>query len=485
LTGILNIKMDLKQDDIIELTAEKLVYQGDTLAHFDGRAVFLEKAVPGDKVRARVLRVNKNFLRAKTIEVIEPSKYRTEAFCPLFNACGGCTAQNVEYNFLIEQKENILKEFFNDFKDIQFKPFIRAVNHREFRCKVCNVICETKVSKRILAGYYKKNSHDVVNIKYCPIQPQIIDEIVNFVRENWKLGAYTEKKNKGLLRHILVRYSSTGGGLILTLVLNSGEKEFARINAEIKAFSETAAKKFPCIKGVLVNFNPQKTNKITGDKTICVFGEDFIVQKLYSNNGIEYSFKISKDSFFQTNPEIASKIFDSVKDLIPKKAHILDAYGGVGAIGIFLSDKAEKITLVEECKSATDDAKENFKLNGCRNYEVFQGDAKDIFKSFLKGGANAVGKGFKGLGHTRKGEGKFFDCAILDPPRKGSDKEALNIISKLTKAIIYVSCNPSTLARDAKILETLGFRLKSIQGADMFPFTYHIESVAYFEKNEQ
>ena len=150
------------------------------------------------------------------------------------------------------------------------------------------------------------------------------------------------------------------------------------------------------------------------------------------------------------------------------------AYGGVGAIGIFLKDKAKKITLVEESKSAVSDAKENFKLNNCENYEVFLGDAKEIFKSFIN------------PKNTPKNAGKnpqiSFDYAILDPPRKGSDKEALEIISKLAKTIIYISCNPSTLCRDAKILYEFGFKIKSIQGADMFPFTHHIESIACFEK---
>ena len=460
--------MNLKQDDTIELTAEKLIYSGVSLSHYEGKAVFIENAVPGDILKTRIVKINKSFIRAKILEIITPSKHRVKPFCPLFNACGGCNLQNFGYDFLTSQKQGILEEIFsasaNDcFKNIEFKPFIKAENLKEYRCKIQNAVSETKVSKRILSGYFKENTHEVVNIKFCPIQPKIIDETINYIRENWKVSAYVEKANKGLLKHILIRYSSSSEKMMLTFVLNKDFEYFDKIKTEIEEFSNTLRKKFPSISGILVNFNPVKTNKITGDKTELISGEDFIIQKLKSKEECEYSYKISKDSFFQVNPKTAQKLFDSVKALVDNDSTILDAYGGVGAIGIFLSDKARKITLVEECESAVSDAKANFKLNNCKNYEVFLGDAKKIFRDFLKNKKN-------------------FGCAVLDPPRKGSDKEALEIISKLTNKIIYVSCNPSTLARDAKILCDLGFKFKSLQGVDMFPFTHHIESVACFEK---
>lgn len=459
----------LKQDDIIELTIEKLVYSGSALARYNGITVFVDGAVPEDTIKARVLRVNKNFIRAKLLEVITPSPHRVKPFCPLFNACGGCNLQNVEYDFLIEQKQKMLEEMFSPkisdaFSNIDFKPFIKAPKLREYRSKVSNAVCETRVSKRLLVGYYKENTHEVTNIKFCPIQPSIIDEIMAYIRENWKLGAYIEKKNKGLLRHILIRFSPAENNFILTLVLNKDFEYYDKIKPEIEAFSAGLKNKFPSLKGLLVNFNPNKTNKITGSETITAFGDNFINQKLYAENGIEYTYKVSADSFFQTNTFLAEKLFDSLNSIVEPDSTILDAYGGVATIGIYLKNKARKITLVEEVKSACDDAKANFKLNDCKNYEVFLGDAKKIFNDF-------------------KNAKKSFDYVILDPPRKGSDDDALKIISNLTKkAILYVSCNPSTLARDAKTLSECGFMLKSIQGADMFPFTHHIEALACFER---
>ncbi len=468
--------MELKQDDIVELTAQKLVYSGAALSHIDGKVVFIENAVPGDKIKARILRINKNFIRAKIVEIIEPSSHRVKPFCPLFNACGGCNLQNVEYDFLISQKQGILEEMFSQnaseaFKNIEFKPFIRSEKLKEYRCKIQNTVSETKVSKRLLTGYYKENTHEVVNIKFCPIQPKVVDEITGFIRENWKFSGYVERTNKGLLKHVLIRFSNSSGKMLLTLVLNKDFEYFDKIKTEIEEFAKTLAEKFPVITGILVNFNPKKTNKITGDKTELIFGDDFVEEKLKSVSGEEYTYKISKDSFFQVNPKTAEKVFDAVKAFADKDSCILDAYGGVGAISIFLSNKAKKIILVEESESAVNDAKANFKANNCANYEVFLGDAKEIFKTLQKP-VQKSGKTFE----------RKYDLTILDPPRKGSDKEALEIISKLTKKIVYVSCNPATLARDAKILYDLGFKLKSLQGADMFPFTHHIESVACFEK---
>ena len=250
--------MELKQDDIIELTIEKLVYTGAALSHYEGKAVFIENAVPGDKIKARILRINKNFIRAKITEIIEPSSHRVKPFCPLFNACGGCSLQNVEYDFLISQKQGILEEMFSPnagdaFKDVEFKPFIKAEKLKEYRCKVQNAVSETKVSKRLLTGYYKENSHEVVNIKFCPIQPKIIDKITEFIRENWKLSGYVEKTNKGLLKHVLVRYSNANDKMLLTLVLNKDFEYFDKIKSEIEEFAKVLAEKFPSVSGISEN----------------------------------------------------------------------------------------------------------------------------------------------------------------------------------------------------------------------------------------
>ena len=217
---------------------------------------------------------------------------------------------------------------------------------------------------------------------------------------------------------------------------------------------------FPLIKGVFANLNNEKTNKILSEIDIKIKGEDFIIEKLENK-----SFKIGPSSFFQVNPFATCELFNVVKAQISENSTILDAYGGVGVIGIFVSDKASKIVLVEENKNAISMAKDNFKLNKIENYEIYEGDAKKHLVNFQK-------------------EKRVFDYVILDPPRQGCSKEALETLSKLAKKIIYVSCNPITLRRDMSYLIEDKFIPKFVQGVDLFPYTHHIESVVLFERVE-
>lgn len=452
----------MKQDDIIELRIEKLTFGGEALSRHNDFVFFVKGGCPEDTVKARITKLNKSYGRAEIVEIVEPSAYRVKPFCPIFNACGSCSWQFIDYKYQIQQKEIILKEALNLGDDVEFLGVEKCPELKEYRCKVQYPIEETKNSKRILAGYYREKSHQLTNIKFCPIQPKIVDEIVNFVRENWTQGAYCTYRKDGLLKNILLRCSANAKNISVVFVLHSDKLTKAQ-SAEFGAFAEKLVKKFKEIKSVNVNFNSEDTNTILGNTTEKILGEDFIEEKLKYKNS-EKTYKIGATSFFQTNPKMAVVMFDYIKSLIKENSTILDAYGGVGSIGIWASEKAQKTTLVEENSNAVKFAKENFKLNSIKNYEVFEGDAKVIFNNFLL-------------------QKKTFDYVILDPPRKGSDKKALEIISKLTNKIVYTSCNPQTLARDIKILEEKGFKAKSIKAFDMFPNTFHMETVALIERD--
>lgn len=447
----------IKQDDIIDVKIEKLVYEGKGLAHIEDKAVFVKGVLPDELVRIRLFRIHKNYIEGKLIEILTPSKFRIKPMCPYNKPCGACDFSCINYDYQIKLKENILAEIFKNF-DIQFNPFIKSDYNKNYRIKAQFPTSETKNSKRVLIGYYKEKTHDITDIKFCPSQKPIMDEIANYIRENWKLGCYIEKKETGLLRHVLIKTSNATGDILLTLVLNSNEKEFNSIKKDIEAFSDCITKKFKEIKGVLVNFNNQNTNKITGDKTVLINGENFIFEFLEDKK-----YKTGALSFFQINPNVAVKIFNSAKNLINKKGTLLDLYGGVGTIGIFMKEKATKITLIEENPEAIKFAKENFKLNEILKYEIFEGKAEETVQKILK-------------------DKKTFDNIVIDPPRKGSDDITLSNISKMTNSLIYISCNPMTLKRDAETLIKLGFKFISLQGADMFPNTHHIECLAYFKK---
>lgn len=452
----------MKLGDIVEVEIEKLVYGGDGLTRYKDEqfVIFVKNSLPKDKLKIKITTLNKKFARGEILEIIS-SPNRVKPFCALYNACGSCDCQIATYDYLTKQKTEILKDIFkNIIPENKIYPVIPSPENKFYRHKIQFPTAQTKNSKRIILGYYKENSHDLTNIKYCPIQPEVINEIAQFIRDNFELDCFCEKTSKGLLKNVLMRVSSFNKDILLTLVLNCTQEEFGAFDSKIFRFFKKITQKFANIKGGFVNFNPKKTNKILGDDTLKITGENFIIEQLGNKN-----YKIGATSFFQVNPKSAINLFDVVKKNIKANSTILDAYGGVGAIGIYIGEKASKITLVEEDKNATLMASENFKLNNIENYEILKGDAKEHFIKFEK-------------------ENKKFDYVILDPPRSGCEKEGLLAISKLARNIIYVSCNPQTLRRDMSYLIEEKFKPQFIQGVDLFPYTHHIEAVCLFERGE-
>ena len=455
-------KRIFKGGDVLETGVQKLVYEGDALAKIDGYPVFIEGACPEDRLKIRITKANKNFANAVIEEIIEPSPHRVKPFCPLHNVCGGCGWQHIDYDFQLEQKRNIVAETVKKItgEDIEIKPVLPSPETRCFRSKVQYPVSQTKVSKRLLAGYYKKGSHELVNIKYCPIQPKIIDKITEFIRTNaQELGitGYNEKLHKGELRHIVYRMSKSENECIIIFVVND-----TKLNDKFKKLAKKVMEEFAHVKGCLINYNTLKGNLIMTGDTRKIQGENYILEKMDGK-----TFKISANSFFQVNIGSAKNIFNTVKDIVSANypdTRILDAYSGVSSFGIWLSDIAREVVSVEEAPSATKDAADNVELNNVKNLTALNGDAKKIFEQLCE-------------------NGEKFDVTVLDPPRKGCEKESLDFALKLSdKAIIYVSCNPSTLARDLKYLHENGFKTKYIQPVDMFCHSYHIESVAWLER---
>ncbi len=444
---------------------EKILNNGSALARINNLPVFIENACPLDIIKIKITGINKKYLKGEIIEFIEKSPYRMSPVCSLHNICGSCNWQYISYDEQLKQKEQIVKETINHIAgiDAEIQPIIPSPVQQEYRCKVQMPVSQTKVSKRILSGYYKKNSHELINIKYCPMQPEIINEINEFIKkeaQNINITGYSEKNNKGLLRHIVYRISSDLTNILIIFVINN-----ERITPELKKLASVVSDKYSAVTGVCANFNTKKTNVILGENTSVITGNGYYIESL---NNIKY--KVSANSFFQVNPKCAALIFDKVKELISKKLDkpsILDAYSGVSSFGIWLSDIASKVVCIEEVKSASSDAKTNIELNNCKNIEIINGDAACEFKKLI---ANNI----------------KFDVTIIDPPRKGSTEEALNAVTALTnKYIVYVSCNPSTLARDMKILAEKGFIPEYIQPADMFPHTYHVETIALFKQKKE
>lgn len=445
--------------EVMTVEVEKLSNLGYGIAKVDGYVIFVEGACPGDTVKIRLGKKNKSYANAKVLEIVKPSPHRVEPFCPMQKVCGACQLQFIDYDYQLKLKKQIVEDTMKSIfgGEVEVRDVIPSPKNREYRHKIQYPVGETRDSKRILAGYYKTGSHELVNIKYCPIQPEYCDRIIEFIRQSaqeCRISGYNEKKHAGDLRHVVIRTSNYSKKSLVILVVNS-----TRAFDKLKKLAHRIFVELDNISGVGVNFNSKKTNIIMGETTEILEGEGFIEEKL-----CDKVFKVGAQTFFQVNPESANNIFNYVKEYIRSSFEsplVLDAYAGITTFGICLSDIAKKVVSVEEVKASVDLASRVIKENSITNVELHNMDAGKFFEKEL---------------NTK---GRKFDVTVLDPPRKGCTQESLDYALKLTKSkIIYVSCNPATLARDLKYLVEKGARVEFIQPFDMFPHTYHVEDVA-------
>lgn len=468
----------------ITVSVEKLSNLGFGIAKHEGMVIFIENACPGDELKVKITRLTKNYANAQIVEILKKSPHRIEPFCAMQNVCGGCQLQFIDYDYQLKLKKEIVSDAIKSIGgiDVEIKDVIASPQNKNYRHKVQYPISQTKVSKRILAGYYKPKSHEIINIKHCPIQPEACDTIIEFIRNtafDYGISGYNEKNHSGDLRHVVIRISKATGKILVTLVVNS-TKMFERL----KDFAQNIYDNFKEVSGVCVNFNSKKTNVIMGENVELIAGKDFIKERV-----LDKTFRIGPKTFFQINPESAENIFAFVKDYIKNLAGqresrlglltqqqevgsvssalptVLDAYAGVTAFGITVSDVCKKVVSVEENKEAVDLANEIIELNEIKNVELHNMEAQKFFEKEIK---------------TKK---RKFDAIILDPPRKGCSQECLDYALQLCKnstscKIIYISCNPATLSRDLKHLVSKGAKVEFIQPFDMFCHTYHVESVA-------
>ena len=457
-------KKDIPDELIVKV--EKLSNLGLGIAKFNGYVIFIENSCPGDTVKVKLCKKNKTYANAKIMELIEPSGKRVAPFCPMQKVCGACQLQFIDYNYQLELKTEIVKDAIKSIcgHEVEVRDAIASPQNREYRHKIQYPVSQTKDSKRIIAGYYKTASHELVNIKYCPIQPAYCDDIIEFIRkvaQECGVSGYDEKKHAGDLRHIVIRSSRYNGKNLVILVVNA-KKNFEKIRKlAFRIYNELEN-----IAGVGVNFNFKQTNLILGDNTEILEGNGFIEEQL-----CDKIFKVGAKTFFQVNPESANNIFSYIKQYISEhfdSPMVLDAYAGITAFGICLSDIAGKVVSVEEVKESVTLAEKVLKDNGIKNVELHNMDAGKFFEKEL---------------NTKS---RSFDVTVLDPPRKGCTQSSLDYVMKLTKGkIIYVSCNPATLARDLKYLIENGCKAEFIQPFDMFPHTYHVETVCLLSRKDK
>ena len=535
-TKLRNKEQSFQKNDLIMLEITDLTEDGQGVGKKDGLVFFVKDSVMGDKVEARILKVKKNYAYAKVEKLLEASPYRITPLCPVAGKCGGCQLQHLSYEKELawkedriaqsliriaglspeeveSKKEGILGGVLSRYRNKAQYP---VQSRKEIRSGGATSVSDWKVdgkwpgknkieakekSSDLSMGFYGFHSHRIIETEDCLINsaenPLILECIKEWARE-YKISGYEEETGKGLLRHIFLRKGFSTGEILLCLVLNgkslphgkelwermqdlslsveedgiqNGANVHCGIDAQSKA-DEYFGKKGTVkgsIVGLCVNINEGSGNAILGRETRCLYGKDSIEDKIG-----ELSFSISVPSFYQVNPVQTEKIYGKALEYaaLTGEETVWDCYCGIGTISLFLAQKAKQVYGLEIVPEAIENAKKNAEKNGLHNTEFFVGAAEEVLPKWVE---------------EQKREGKdvgnLVDVVSLDPPRKGCDEACLSAVLELSpKRIVYVSCDPGSLARDIKYLREGGYELQKWVGIDNFPRTGHVEMVALLSK---
>ena len=464
---MMNTMSNIKKNDIVSLEITDINNLGAGVSHLDdGRVVFVRGAVTGDKINAKIIKINSNFIVARLEEIIVPSSYRDkECFCGASESCGGCVYRHITYEHEKSIKKSYVQHAFIKvgMPNVQINDVHSTNVTRAYRNKAQYPFAMTK--QGIVAGFYASKTHNVVPAFDCALQPKIFGEILkevcSFADAN-SLTVYNEETGKGLLRHLYLRIAELTGEVMLCLVLNGDKLPNER------AFVELFTEKFNCIKSIQINVNTKNTNVVLGSKYRVIFGERYIEDILC---GVR--FRITPESFYQVNHDGAEILYGLAKQKAisgyNRKISLVDMYCGTGTIGLSMADVAEELVGVEIVEGAVECAKINAKINGFENAKFYAGDAKDIESLFAS---------------VESKHGKIKpDVVVLDPPRKGCTPEVIEFLAERNiERIVYVSCDADTLARDCKLFSSLGYNIGEVDPVDMFPRTGHIENCVLISK---
>ena len=430
-----------------------LSFEGKGVVKLSYGTVFVDGLFPGEEAEIEIQYKRAGSYFGKVHRLITKSKDRIQPKCGVCTACGGCQLQQLSYPAQLEFKTNKVKEAFrrHNIENINVANTIGAENPYEYRNKI-QVPIGRDPHGHIVSGFYRSGTHKIIPIEKCFIEDaragKIILELKKLMKE-FHYAPYDEDTRSGLVRHVLIRTSAHYDEVMVTLVTN--KDEFKGKNAFVKEW----VKRCPNIKSLIQNINKRDTNVILGEKERTLFGPSFIKDSILGIN-----FLISSKSFFQVNPEQVEKLYSKAIEFanLSKEENIFDAYCGIGTISLCASKYVKKVTGVEIVKEAIVDAKKNAKLNNIINAEFLLGDAGEVFEKLVS-------------------NGEKYSTVFIDPPRKGLDQKFINtLLTLLPEKIVYVSCEPETLARDIKLLSEK-YEIKKIQPVDMFPMTFHVETI--------
>lgn len=485
--------MQKKKGDIVELQIEKYAFEGKGIAKASksellglktdepnekNYVVFVHGSYPGDKVKARLIKIKNSFAEAIVTEIISVSSERQEARCKYFGVCGGCEQQDLNYESQIKYKQKQVVEIFQKlggFSDFKIEEIIPSENIFYYRNKMefsfgdrrwltkLELENERKIYKDFALGLHIPRIYDkVLDIDECFLQSGTSNRILNFTRKYFKnknTSVYSTKTHMGYLRNLVIKQSQKTNDLMVNLVTSEENDEL------IKDYCNTLLNATQEVTTVVNNINKKKAAVAIGDYEKVAYGSGFIFDEIRN-----YKFRISANSFFQTNTLQAEKLYQTALDFAELTGNeiVYDLYSGAGTIAIFISEKSKHVFAFESAESAIEDAKVNMKLNNVSNVQFFNAD---LYKSFLP--------------IVKPNKIPNPDVIIIDPPRSGMHENTVNDVVKLSpQKIVYVSCNPTTQVRDIKLMNDAGYKLIKIKPVDMFPHTYHIENVALLSKKQ-
>lgn len=447
----------MNKREIIKLNIEKTSSDGRGIGYLDGKICFVANTLEGETVEAEIYTMHKSYITAGATKIITPSPLRYEGYCDVSHLCGGCPLSHIDYNHQLKVKCAHVVDTLSRIggvsdADALVSDTIGMENPQNYRNKMVFPV-GTKEG-RAIGGFYAPRSHEVVSLKSCRVGEECAAQVLNIVLDfmnEYGIFAYDEKTHKGAIRRVFVRTGYHSRELMV--VISSATERIKNLDKLINNLKNSDFGTYK-LKSIILNVNSSKNNLVLGNKNITLWGEDTI-----SDSILGLDFSISPHSFFQVNPIQTEVLYKKAIDLahLDKDKTVLDIYCGIGTISLCAAKNSKKVIGVEIVDAAINDAKENAKRNNLKNAEFFCGAADDIVPTLIE-------------------KGEKPDVVIIDPPRKGSDEKTLSAIVKATpERIVYVSCNPATLARDVKFLEEHGYSLKSATPVDMFPYTEHVE----------
>lgn len=457
-TGATRSESIWQQGQLVEIDITDLSDSGDGVGRFDQRVVFVPDTVSGDRVLVRLVRVKPHYAHGKLQQILDASPQRTRPSCIVADKCGGCQWQHVDYAAQLVAKQNQVVqalERIGGFQQPPVDPVLHQSDALGYRNKATYPL--RFHDRQVQAGYYQKGSHHLINLNQCPIQDQRLNPLLAEVKQDirdrgWSI--YHETSHRGSLRHLALRIGRRTGEMLLTLVVK--DRRLAGLEAQAEAWLA----RYPSLVGVLLNHNGDRTNTIFGAETRCIAGREYLNEEFAG-----LTFQIRPETFFQVNTEQAEALLQVIVDELHLQGqeHVIDVYCGIGTLTLPLAQRVERAIGFDLQPEAIHQAKHNADLNHLTNVS-FQVGAAEVILPTLNQAA---------------------DIVVLDPPRKGCDLAVLEALLRLKpNRIVYVSCNPATLARDLKLLCHMGtYQLTRVQPADFFPQTAHIEAAAFLVRS--